>query len=230
VIGLPSALFVVSGSLAHLAWHAGRSRGYGEWVPKSARKVEFEALYARYRALPEGTKAEIVAGEIRMLPRPRPRHVRATSILGARLVRRFGWDADDGPGGWVILHEPELRLGEEVRAPDLAGWRVERYEEPEDNPITLVPDWICEVLSPTTARIDRVEKMPLYVEHGVDHLWIIDPVMKTLEVYRREGGLWIVCSSHGADDVASPESFDAVPFELGALWRLPEKPGPPSAP
>jgi Uma2 family endonuclease len=220
----------LAGYKAHLAWHAGRSRGYAEWVPKSARKVEFEALYARYRALPAGTKAEIVAGEIRMLPRPRPRHVRATSILGARLVRRFGWDADDGPGGWVILHEPELRLGEEVRAPDLAGWRVERYEEPEDNPITLVPDWICEVLSPTTARIDRVEKMPLYAEHGVDHLWIVDPVMKTLEVYRREGGLWVVCSSHGADDVVSPEPFDAVPFELGALWRLPGKPGPPRAP
>jgi Uma2 family endonuclease len=164
-----------------------------------------------------------------MLPRPRPRHVRAASILGARLVRRFGWDADDGPGGWVILDEPELRLGDEVRAPDLAGWRVERYEEPEDNPITLVPDWICEVLSPTTARIDRVEKMPLYAEHGVGHLWIVDPVMKTLEVYRREGGLWVVRSSHGADDVASPEPFDAVPFEVGALWRLPGKPGPPDS-
>jgi Uma2 family endonuclease len=196
---------------------------YTRAVPRSARKPAFEELYARYRELPEGTKAEIVAGEIRVLPRPRPKHVRAASILGARLVRRFGWDADDGPGGWVILDEPELRLGDEIRAPDLAGWRLERYEEPEDNPITLVPDWICEVLSPTTARADRAEKMPLYAENGVGHLWIVDPAMKTLEVYRREGELWVVRSSHGADDIISPEPFEAVPFDLGALWRLPGK-------
>ena len=194
-------------------------------MPTSAPKPKFEELYARYSALPEGTKAEIVAGEVRVLPRPRPRHVRAASILGARLVRRFGWDADDGPGGWVILDEPELRLGDEIRAPDLAGWRVERYEEPDHNPITLVPDWICEVLSPTTARSDRAEKMPLYAEHGVSHLWIVDPAMQTLEVYRREGGFWVVRSSHGAEDIASPEPFDAVPFELGALWRIPGKSG-----
>jgi len=193
-------------------------------VSDAAHKNAFDEVYARYRALPEGTKAEIVGGEIRTLPRPSPRHVRTASILGARLLRAFGWDADDGPGGWVILDEPELRLGDEIRAPDLAGWRVERYEEPEDNPITLVPDWICEVLSPTTARIDRGEKMPLYAEHGVSHLWIVDPVMKTLEVYRREGALWVVLSNHGADEVASLEPFDAVPFDVASLWRVPGRP------
>lgn len=140
-----------------------------------------------------------------------------------RLGRRFGWDSDEGPGGWVILDEPELRLGDEIRAPDLAGWRVERYEEPEDNPIRLVPDWICEVLSPTTARADRAEKMPLYAEHGVNHLWIIDPVMKTLEVYRREGTLWVVSSTHGEDDLVSAEPFREAALELAALWRLPNK-------
>ena len=121
-----------------------------EPAPRSA----FDALYAQYQALPDGTKAEIAEGEIRVMPRPRPRHVRAASVLGARLMRRFGWDSDDGPGGWVILDEPELRFGDEVRAPDLAGWRLERYAEPEDNPITPVPDWTCEVLSPNTARTD----------------------------------------------------------------------------
>ncbi len=186
-----------------------------------ARDDDFAALYARYAALPEGTKAEIVAGEIRLLPRPRPRHVRSASVLGAKLLRAYGWDSDDGPGGWVILDEPELRLADEIRAPDLAGWRLERYDEPEDNPIELVPDWICEVLSPTTARSDRSEKMPLFARCGVKHLWIIDPSMKTLEVYRREGPNWVVVSSHGEDDDVAPEPFDAVPFDLGALWRLP---------
>ncbi len=139
-------------------------------VTSAARDGDFDALYARYRALPSTTKAEIVAGQIRTLPRPRPRHVRAASVLGMRLGRAFSWDSDDGSGGWVILDEPELRLKDEVRASDLAGWRLERYDEPEDNPITLVPDWICEVLSPTTARFDRGEKMPLYAECGVEHL------------------------------------------------------------
>ena len=194
---------------------------YTDPMSRSADEPTFDELYARYQALPEGTKAEIVGGQIRTLPRPRPRHVRVASFLGVRLGRRFGWDADDGPGGWVFLDEPELRLGDEIRCPDLAGWRLERYEEPEDNPITLVPDWIGEVLPPTTARIDRAEKMPLYAEHGVAHLWIIDPMMKTLEIYRREGPLWLVVENHGGDDVVSAEPFAAAPLDLGALWRIP---------
>lgn len=190
-------------------------------MSESAPRSRFEQLYQQYRSLPEGTNAEIAAGEVRVLPRPRPRHVRAASMLGARLVRIYGWDSDDGPGGWVILDEPELRFGDEIRCPDLAGWRTERYEEPEDNPITLVPDWICEVLSPSTSRTDRVEKMPLYAEHGVGHLWLIDPLAETLEVYRREGSLWVVASTHGADAEARPEPFGAVPFDIGAVFRRP---------
>ncbi len=130
-------------------------------------KDSFAALYARYRALDEDVRAEIVAGEIRTIPAPRPRHVRTASVLNVRLGSVFGWDSD-GPGGWVILVEPELRLGDEIRNPDLAGWRVERYEEPEDNPIELVPDWIGEILSPSTARSDRKEKMPLYAQAPLD--------------------------------------------------------------
>lgn len=194
-------------------------------MTESRPRGRFEELYEQYRALPEGTKAEIAAGEVRVLPRPRPRHVRAASVLGARLVNSYGWDTSDGPGGWVILHEPELLLGEEVRCPDLASWRVERYEEPEDNPIALVPDWICEVLSPSTARSDRVEKMPLYAEHGVDYLWLVDPVAETIEVYRREESLWVVSSTHGADPDARPVPFGAVPFDLGALFRKPSSSG-----
>lgn len=186
-------------------------------VPEDA----FERAYAEYKALPEGTKAEVVAGEVRVLPRPRPRHARAAGALGTRLGQTYGWDSDDGPGGWVLLPEPELRLGDQIRAPDLGGWRVERYVEPEDNPIELVPDWVCEILSPTTARADRTEKMPLYAEHGVAHLWIVDPVMKTLEVYRREGALWVVSSTHAGDDEVCAEPFGVRAIDLGALWRMP---------
>ncbi|MBO6938696.1 MAG: Uma2 family endonuclease [Deltaproteobacteria bacterium] len=184
-------------------------------------KDEFAALYARYRTLGEGVRAEIVAGEIRMVPAPRPRHVRTASVLGIRLGGKFGFDSDDGPGGWVILDEPELRFGDEIRIPDLAGWRVERYREPEDNPIELVPDWICEILSPSTARSDRKEKMPLYATAGVGHLWIIDPALHTLEVYRREGELWVVAGNYEGEDQVSAEPFTEAALDLGALWRIP---------
>lgn len=189
----------------------------------SAPRSRFEQLYEQYQALPEGTRAEIVNGEVRVLPRPRPRHARASTILGGHLTVTYGWYSKSGPGGWVILDEPELLFGDELRCPDLAGWRVERYEEPEDNPITLMPDWICEVLSPSTARTDRVEKMPLYAQHGVGHLWLVDPLNETLEVYRREGNLWVVASTHGAEEQARPEPFGAVPFDLAAVFRKPHQ-------
>lgn len=187
-----------------------------------ARGRAFDEIYARYLALPEGTKAEIVAGgtEIRVLPRPKPRHVRSASQLGADLVGSFGFNSHDGPGGWVILIEPELRLGDEIRAPDLAGWRVERYAE-DDGPFVVAPDWICEVLSPSTARYDRSEKMPLYARHGVSHVWLLDPAEKTLEVYRREGELWLLLGTHAGDVEVRPAPFDAVALDLARLWRVP---------
>ncbi len=187
------------------------------------RADPFDAIYATYRALPEGTKAEIVAGgtEIRVLPRPRARHVKAATRLGRALGNHFEFDADDGPGGWVILIEPELRLGDEIRAPDLVGWRAERYEEPDDGPFLVAPDWVGEVLSPSTTRYDRSEKMPLFARHGVSHLWLVDPAERTLEVYRREGELWLLLGTHAGDAEVRAEPFDAVALDLGALWRVP---------
>jgi len=187
---------------------------------KTAESDAFDAVYARYAALPRGTKAEIVDGQVRVLPRPRAPHIRAASRLGGRLESAFGFDAD-GPGGWVILDEPELRLGDEIRAPDLAGWRAERYVDATDGPFTVVPDWVCEVLSPSTARYDRSEKMPLFAAQEVGHFWIVDPQGETLEVYRREGALWLAVASFGGDVHVRAEPFDAVELDLGALWRLP---------
>ncbi len=189
----------------------------------SVRADSFDEIYARYEALPEGTKAEIVAGgtEIRMLPRPRAGHIKASSQLGASLVGPYGFGSSQGPGGWVILDEPDVRFGNEIRAPDLAGWRVERYEEPDDGPFLVVPDWICEVLSPTTTRYDRGEKLPLYARHRVSHVWLVDPALQTLEVYRREGELWLLLGTHSGDTKIRAEPFDALELDLGALWRLP---------
>jgi len=140
------------------------------------------------------------------MPRPRPRHVRSASRLGSLLDNVFGFDSD-GPGGWVILDEPEIRFGEELRNPDLAGWRADRYEEPDDGPYVVIPDWICEVLSPRTAQVDRGEKMPLYARHRVEHLWL-------------------ALVTHGGEARIRVEPFESVELDLGALWRKPGGRGP----
>lgn len=181
----------------------------------------FDALYARYRELPEGTKAELVAGEVRVLPRPAPRHVRSVGKLFGALDGTYGFDSDDGPGGWVILIEPEIRFGDEIRAPDIVGWHTERYDEPESVPFLVAPDWVCEVLSPSTAAFDRKEKLPLFARHGVSHVWLVDPTAETLEVYRRQSELWLLLATHGGDEAVRAEPLDAVSLDLGALWRVP---------
>jgi Uma2 family endonuclease len=186
----------------------------------AAEKDRFDDLYRRLEDLPDDVHAEIVAGEIIVLPRPRPSHVRVASRLGARLETPFGFDSD-GPGGWVILDEPEIRFADQLRVPDLAGWRVERYEEPDDPPYVVSPDWICEVLSPSTARSDRAEKLPLYARHDVGHVWVIDPKAETLEIYRRQSELWLLVATHAGDAKVRAEPFDAIELDLGALWRTP---------
>src|SRR5688500_13179341 len=153
--------------------------------------VDFEALWARLDEVPEGQVGEIVGGEIVMMPRPASRHLWASSALGGLLVGPFQLGIQ-GPGGWVILDEPRIRFGDELRVPDLAGWRRERYAVSETGPFTVVPDWICEVLSESTVKDDRGAKMPLYGRAGVSWLWLVDPAGKLLEVYRRERDAWVV--------------------------------------
>jgi Uma2 family endonuclease len=186
----------------------------------AAEKDRFDDLYRLLEDVPEGHFAEIVAGEIRVLPRPGPRHARAASRLDRRLGSEFDFDAD-GPGGWVILVEPDVRFGDELRAPDLAGWRLDRYREPGRGPHVIIPNWICEVLSPSTARSDRAEKLPLYATHGVEHVWLIDPDAATIEIYRRQAELWLLVATHAGDAQVRAEPFDAIELDLGALWRTP---------
>ena len=190
-------------------------------MSEPAERDLFETLWEELDAVPEGYFAEIVAGEVRVLPRPGLKHARAASKLGATLDGSFGFDSD-GPAGWVLLDEPDLRIGDELRSPDLAGWRTERFVAPEGRgPFLVAPDWICEVLSSSTAKYDRAEKMPLYARHGVSHLWLIDPSARTLEVYRRSGELWLALATHAEDACVHAEPFELMGFELGALWRLP---------
>jgi Uma2 family endonuclease len=128
----------------------------------------------------------------------------------------------DGPGGWIILDEPELHLGDpvDILVPDLAGWRRETMPELPDAPfLTLRPDWACEVLSPSTAKVDRAEKLPIYAREGVPHVWLVDPELATLEIYRLDGGSYRLVHTWRDDDVCRAEPFDAIELPLGSLWE-----------
>ncbi|WP_456373595.1 Uma2 family endonuclease, partial [Thiolapillus sp.] len=141
------------------------------------------ATYDDLIAVPDNLVAEIIHGQLHTSPRPAPKHSRALSSLGMRLGNPYDQQIN-GPGGWWILDEPELHLGSHVLVPDLAGWRRERMPElPDTAWFELPPNWICEILSPSTAHLDRAQKMPLYAEFNIPHLWLIDPDIKTLEAY-----------------------------------------------
>ncbi len=189
-----------------------------------------DATYADLEAVPANLVAEIIHGALVTHPRPSPRHGRATTRLGAVLGAPFDLGAG-GPGGWVFIVEPELHLGGDVVVPDIAGWRRERLPGvPDTNWISVAPDWVCEVLSPSTASFDRGAKRDIYASAGVLDLWLINPAERNLEAFHLVAGKWLLQTTiTGADEVKIPP-FDAAPFSLGLLWPfdVSVEPGKPS--
>lgn len=181
--------------------------------------------YADIAALPEHVVGEILGGELVVSPRPAAPHARASSVLGALIGSAFDLGLG-GPGGWWIVDEPELSLGVDPSfdpvVPDIAGWRREAMPE---HPVTpqfhSVPDWICEVISPSTRRRDRVLKLPFYAQAGVRHVWLVDPGAQTLEVFRLVDGGWHLAGVYGGDEAVRAEPFEAIELPLGALWLNP---------
>ena len=181
-------------------------------------RVPKRATYAELEALPDRLVGEILSGELYASPRPRLRH----AITAARLTGRLSPPFDDGlggPGGWWILIEPELHLGEDIVVPDLAGWRRERLPAIPDEPhLALAPDWVCEILSPSTERIDRGLKLKIYAREKVRHAWLVNPGTRTLEVLRLEGEDWLIVSVYAEEDAVRAEPFDAVSIDLAGVW------------
>ncbi|HYI00816.1 Uma2 family endonuclease [Hyalangium sp.] len=176
------------------------------------------ATYADLEALPANVVGELVAGELYSSPRPASRHALVSSLLGVKLGGPFHL-GEGGPGGWVILDEPELRLREDVLVPDLAGWRRERMPVfPDTGAFHLAPDWACEVLSPSTAWLDRNVKLPVYAREEVHHVWLVDPEARTLEVFRLEGGRYALLGQHEPGGLVRAEPFEALELELALLW------------
>ena len=185
---------------------------------KVAGAVRRRATYEDLMEVSDLKVAEILEGELYASPRPAVPHALATSVLGIEIGGPFQ-QGRGGPGGWWILDEPELHLSQDVVVPDLAGWRRERMAALPDAPaIALAPDWVCEVLSPSTEAIDRVPKLRIYAREGVGHVWLINPVTRTLEALRLENGAWVLAATHDGDVTVRVEPFDAVPLELFRLW------------
>jgi Uma2 family endonuclease len=181
----------------------------------AARK---RATYEDVLAAPPNSVAELIDGVLQIQPRPAGAHGVVATALGEELGPAFR-RGRGGPGGWIFIDEPELHLGPNVLVPDLAGWRRERLPSVENVPFfTLPPDCVCEVLSPSTARYDKGQKLPIYAAHGVANAWLVDPMARTLDVLRREGALWTLVATHADDARIRAEPFDAVEIELGALW------------
>jgi Uma2 family endonuclease len=176
------------------------------------------ATYQDVLAVPDTLVAEIIDGELITSPRPSLRHANASSRMGGWLDGPFH-RGRGGPGGWVILDEPELHLHGEVLVPDLAGWRRERMPRiPDTAAVELPPDWICEVLSPSTEATDRAGKMPTYAREKVTNLWLVNPTARTLEAYRLHDSAWTLLGTFSGDATVRVEPFDAIELELRDLW------------
>jgi hypothetical protein len=176
------------------------------------------ASYEDLLALPENVVGEIVGGDLYVSPRPAALHALATVGAGSDLHGPFQ-RGRGGPGGWWILFEPELHLGTDVLVPDIAGWRRERLPTISNvAAFELRPDWVCEVVSPRTAHLDRGRKMDAYAHAGVPHLWIIDPLAMTLEVYRLSDANWLRVATYAGDALVRAEPFEAVELDLSGWW------------
>jgi Uma2 family endonuclease len=180
--------------------------------------VKGRATYDDLLQVPEHRVAEIVDGDLHVSPRPASRHALAASVLGSHLGPPFH-HGRGGPGGWWILFEPELHFADDIVVPDLAGWRRERMPEfPDTAAFSLAPDWVCEVVSPGTERLDRAKKMPVYAREQVSYLWLVNPVARTLEVYRLADGRWLLLATYEGATPVRAEPFDAIELGLAPLW------------
>jgi Uma2 family endonuclease len=179
------------------------------------------ATYDDLMRVPDTMVAEIIDGELITSPRPAVRHAHCGSVIGADLIGSFHGPpgSPDKPGGWWILFEPELHFGKDVIVPDVAGWRRDRLPVlPDVAALEQAPDWVCEILSPGTTAVDRGKKMRIYAREGVAHLWLVDAIARTLEIYRLEHGRWCVAATHAGDAVVRAEPFAAVELALGRWW------------
>jgi len=181
------------------------------------------ATYEDILSLPEGTRAEIINGQLETAAaKPNFGHRHVTSSV----VRSFGSRIGGSDSDWIIEIEPDVQFGQNILSPDLAGWRRERRGKlnPLESLVPVIPDWTCEILSPSSGRRDRVEKFKIYQETGVKYYWIIDPINQTIESFANDttGATWKRIGVWGGSDRARIEPFQDIEIDLSTLWLIQE--------
>lgn len=181
-----------------------------------AKKIK--SVHEQWIELPDHVVGEIISGELHVSPRPALKHGNATSSLLHELMGPFH-KGKGGPGGWVIMMEPEIHLADHILVPDIGGWKRDKIPAiTNETFFSISPDWVCEVLSPSTAGFDRVKKMPIYLEQNVKHIWLIDPILKTLEVFENNKTSWILVKTFMNDDKVRCVPFLEIEIDLSVLW------------
>jgi Uma2 family endonuclease len=183
-----------------------------------------KTVYDQWLEVADIKIGEIIMGELHVNPRPGPAHANSASEL-LNQIRDPYQKGKGGPGGWVILFEPELHLENDIFVPDIAGWVRERMPEmPQESFFNVTPDWICEVLSPSSAFVDRTKKMPLYDSLGVKYFWLVDPILKTVEVYKNESlqgvSRWFLLNTFSENSKVKAVPFDGIDIDLSYLWKF----------
>lgn len=166
-------------------------------------------------------RSEVIAGDVHEKAAPSAEHGGAQGALVGILWTRFHRGGGGGnPGGWWIMTEVEIELEtHEVYLPDVAGWRRENApQRPSGRPVRIRPDWVCEILSPSTARRDQVSKQRTFHRCGVGHYWIVDPERELLTVQRWSADGYLVVLTAGKGETVRAEPFDAVELVVGELF------------
>lgn len=205
---------------------AGAASGDIGWTESESLGAPMKrATYEDVANAPDHVVAELLDGELVLNPRPAARHAAAMAAIHGTLWSRFD-GGERRPSGWIVLPEPELHFGATVVVPDVAAWRRERLPVVPDRPwLELAPDWVCEVLSPSTVRIDRGRKLEVYAEAGVGHAWLVNPIDRTLEVLRLKDGAWMLVATFGGTDAVRIPPFEDLELALTRLWPDAPEPG-----
>ena len=187
-------------------------------MSEALKKKSFDELYKELCDLPSNVVGEIINEELVVMPRPAFIHARASSALGVLIGGPFDL-GNGGPGGWWIIDEPELHFPDDVVVPDIAGWKKERLQNPSEMKVFKVsPDWVCEVLSPSTARHDKISKLQIYAENKVPYYWIVDPLNRVLEIFTLDKKTYKLAFAFSKNDLVKTPPFEELEFNLGSLW------------
>lgn len=182
----------------------------------------FHDLEVWLEKAPEGTTGEIARGVHAMTPRPRPRHAAAEGALWAELRSRYGRTDGSAPPEWYFALEAELRHEPSFSrlVPDVAGWRrsTTGWPDPDVTPVELMPEWVAEVLSPSTSAFDRGHKSGAYGAMGISWLWLLDPDRLTVEVFENVRGQMLLQSTWNQDKEIVTEPFAATSIPVRSLF------------